>query len=400
MEDSEVVSIHLGRKFAISTIALMFSSGLAAAQPAMGGFLPIDKFVFFLAGEEDPNAEVFQSQAAGAYLVMSALAESPILVQARSAAVMTVNLMKVDRQSNGSLNLLEGSMLAPLGKFSIAGEGITFALDGKPAELRNKPWLLGEQDLAGMQGYSRDYRDGAAAYAFSEPVVRQLLAESRPVEVRVFFGSWCSHCQQVLPRVLRVAEELQGSTVELSFYGLPQGAGFSADPEAQRHLAEAARGAGAEQTRGLHQRHAAVRKCCTRQQIDIGIQAQHEQHDRARQAAHIGPQRPLEPGQAAQRRLQRAAVLQEVGVGVGQHIGRHRQWQQQRPLEDAPTGKLEQRHGHRRPAAQQRDTHADEERQQQRLGGIAAEHGLGLVREHGPGRRVEGQPGAEYAQHR
>ena len=85
-----------------------------------------------------------------------------------------------------------------------------------------------------MRAYSREYREGAASYAFSQPVVKQLQAESRPVEVKVFFGTWCPHCQTVLPRVLRVAEELTGSKVRLSFYGLPQGAGFKADPEAQR----------------------------------------------------------------------------------------------------------------------------------------------------------------------
>jgi len=93
---------------------------------------------------------------------------------------------------------------------------------------------LGLQDLNGMKAYSREYRDGASAYAYSQPIVNQLLAESRPVEVKVFFGSWCPHCQTVLPRVLRVAEELSGSKVQLSFYGLPQGPGFKADPEVKR----------------------------------------------------------------------------------------------------------------------------------------------------------------------
>jgi len=210
------------------------TGGLAAAQPAMNDFLPIDKFVFFLDGEEDANAEVYQSQSAGAYLVVPTLSESPLLVQARSAAVSTVNLMKVDRQPNGGVRLLDGAMLAPLGKFTIAGDGIEFSVDGRAAQLRNKPWLLGEQDLEAMRAYSRDYRTGADAYEFSEPLVRQLQAESRPVEVRVFFGTWCPHCQQVLPRVLRVAQELAGSQVALSFYGLPQGDGFSADPEVKR----------------------------------------------------------------------------------------------------------------------------------------------------------------------
>jgi thiol-disulfide isomerase/thioredoxin len=204
------------------------------AQPAMTGFVSIDKFGFVVGGVEDPAAEVFQSQSAGAYLVVSKLVEAPMLIQARSAEVATVDLMKVDRQADGSLQLLAEATLESLGKFTIAGEGITFGVDGKTAELRNKPWLLGEQDLAGMRAYSREYRDGAEAYETSQPVLRQLQAESRPVEIKVFFGTWCPSCQQMLPRVLRVAEELEGSRVRLSFYGLPRGPGFSADPEVKK----------------------------------------------------------------------------------------------------------------------------------------------------------------------
>jgi len=208
------------------------------AQEAMNGFLPIDKFIFMIDGEPDSEAEVFQSQAAGAYLVLASSVESPVLVQARSAAVSTVNLMKVDRQANGSVNLLAGAALGSLGKFAIAGDGIKFSVDGRAAELRNKPWLLGAQNLEGMRAYSREYREGASAYQFSQPIVSQLQAETRSVEVKVFFGTWCPHCQTVLPRVLRVAEELSDSKVKLSFHGLPQGPGFKADLEVQRFAIE------------------------------------------------------------------------------------------------------------------------------------------------------------------
>jgi thiol-disulfide isomerase/thioredoxin len=234
-QEMEIVTMRV--RLFLPTVLLCFGLAVAAslqAQEPMNGFLPIDKFVFLVDGVADSEAEVLQSQAAGAYLVLSDAVESPILVEARSAAVSSVNLMKVDRQPNGSINLLAGAALEPLGTFTIAGEGIRFAMAGREAELRNKPWLLGVQDLDGMKAYSREYREGASAYEFSRPVVGQLKAESRPVEVRVFFGSWCPHCQTVLPRVLRVAEELQGTKVRLSFYGLPRGPEFSQDPEVKK----------------------------------------------------------------------------------------------------------------------------------------------------------------------
>ncbi len=216
----------------LAALAMVAATPLAA-QPAMDDFAPIDKYVFVLDGAQLADAEIYQSASAGAFLVLAPELPSPLLVEARSATVSTVDFMKVDRRG-GRVALLPDASLAALGRFTIAGEGIEFAVDGRPAQLRNKPWLLGEQDLDGMWAYSSAYRRGADSYELSEPLVRQLRSDGRAVEVRVFFGSWCPHCEQVLPRVLRLAEELAGSTVRLSFYGLPRGAGFKEDPEVQR----------------------------------------------------------------------------------------------------------------------------------------------------------------------
>ena len=116
----------------VAVLALWATS--LAAQPAMSGFLPIDKLVFFVDGVEDSAAEVYQSQAAGAYLVISRAIESPILVQARSAVVSTVNLMKVDRQADGTVNLLPDATLESLGRFikilpSVNNHGQVYAME-------------------------------------------------------------------------------------------------------------------------------------------------------------------------------------------------------------------------------------------------------------------------------
>ena len=105
--------------------------------------------------------------------------------------------------------------------------------DGKPVELKQKPHLLGDQDLAGMKAYSRDYARLAEAYKPSAPILDRLRAEGRDVRIEVYFGSWCPACQQMVPRIMRVADELAGSNIRVDFYGLPQGDAFSRDPKAK-----------------------------------------------------------------------------------------------------------------------------------------------------------------------
>ena len=45
-------------------------------------------------------------------------------------------------------------------------------------------------------------------------------------------GSWCPHCQEAVPRVMKVDERLKGSRIRFEYYGLPYK--FSKDPETSR----------------------------------------------------------------------------------------------------------------------------------------------------------------------
>ena len=156
----------------------------------------------------------------------------------------------------------------------------------------------------------------------------------------------------------------------------------------------------AQQACHLHQRRTAFTECGAGQQVDVGIQAQHEQHRRAAQTAHVWPQWPSRTRQLTQHALQRAAELQEIGCHIGQHVSRHRQRQQQGPFELAPQRKIEQRHQRRRGTAYEGHPRPDEQHQQQRIERVLGQHGVDLVLQHRPTRSVHDEPRREHPQHR
>lgn len=206
---------------ALLASALPLSAQLSSDQPIVD-FQPAEYVVERSGSEID--AEVFRSQSAGAILVLSKQLEAPILLRLRDAKVETVNLMKVDRRGDGGLTLLPSPTLERSGSFTVAagGTGVEFTVGGRPMTLSEKPPLLGAQELAGMRAYSADYVRSAAAYSPSAPILARLRSESRPVRVEIFFGSWCPYCQQMVPRMMRVAEELASSGIDFDFYGLPR----------------------------------------------------------------------------------------------------------------------------------------------------------------------------------
>jgi len=66
----------------------------------------------------------------------------------------------------------------------------------------------------------------------SEAIVSKLSEQSSDVQITVYFGSWCGACKQMVPRIMKVAEQLAGSKINFDFYGLPRG--ITGDPEASR----------------------------------------------------------------------------------------------------------------------------------------------------------------------
>jgi thiol-disulfide isomerase/thioredoxin len=226
-----------GRLAAVSLALVGLLVAPAWGQVAPGGaltdFQPVT-YRFEVGGRPLADAEVYQSRSTGSMLILASDLEAPVLIKLREGRVETVNLMKVDKKPDGSVTLLQNPTLAPLGSYRLTSDrtGVGFDLNGEEAVLREKPHLLGNQKLESMQAYSLEYVRGAEAYAPSSPVLTKLRSQTEDVQVLVFFGSWCAACKQMVPRIMKVDEQLDGSKIRINYYGLPQGDAFKADPTA------------------------------------------------------------------------------------------------------------------------------------------------------------------------
>lgn len=211
--------------------AALLLPGAVLAQ-SYGAFMPSGDFVLEIAGVEIPEAEFFRSTSVPSVLVMTPALPAPVLVVPGARRVETINVMKLSKQGDGILSLLPGATLAPQGGFEIDGQSIRFTVDGKAVTLSPKPDLLGNHEAAGLKQYSHLYVKGAKDYRPDAATISRLKQQGQPVKVKVFFGSWCPHCQRTVPGAVRVAEELAGSKIDFDFYGVKRG--FGDDPEAKK----------------------------------------------------------------------------------------------------------------------------------------------------------------------
>ena len=226
-----------GRALCAAAVVLLLvattGSPLLAAGPPIFGFEPVG-FEVTLNGKELKGAEVYQAEAAGAFLILSEDLAAPVLLRLRDGQVETLNLMKVNHNSNGSVDVLAGATLAAQGGFQVNSDrtGVVFTVEGQTAELKEKPPLLGSQQAAGLKAYDPHYERTAEAYSPSGPIVEKLREQEQDVKVSVFFGTWCGACKQMVPRIIAVADRLEGSKITFDFYGLPPG--IAGDKEAGR----------------------------------------------------------------------------------------------------------------------------------------------------------------------
>ncbi len=216
--------------------ALILGAASAAAQmPAdalFNGFKRNGEFLFELDGEELKHAEIYLSERAASYLVIAPELASPLLISPRSGAVESVSFMKVMKRDDGTIDLLADASFNRLGAFRIAGEQIVFQVKGKDAKLRAKPPLLGGQEASALRGYKPEYAQLADQYTPEVRYLDNLRAQEGAVRVRVYFGTWCPVCGRLVPRILRLQDELKGSRVHFEYYGLPQP--MSDDPITKR----------------------------------------------------------------------------------------------------------------------------------------------------------------------
>lgn len=217
---------------ALLVLALLGAAAPATAQ-SYGDFVLSGDFALYENGQELEQAEIYRATQAAGVLVRDSSLPAPVLIAPGSQRVETINVMKLSKAGEDTLRLLPGATLEPQGGFQIKGQDIEFTVDGRTLTLGPKPPLLGSKDAEDLKEYSYLYVKRSRDYTPDPGALSRLESLSQPVKVRVFFGSWCPHCQRTVPHAVRLAEELEGSQVDFEFYGLPQG--FGNEPEAKKN---------------------------------------------------------------------------------------------------------------------------------------------------------------------
>jgi thiol-disulfide isomerase/thioredoxin len=229
MTSSRTWPLHLALALLIAGI---FAS--ASAQMIPGAGLPhdlqrISDYVLLVDGKQVP-AKMYQSDRPSAVLVTSAALPSPVLLMGSSAS--TVKPAAIEEKPGDVVTLRSDAVLTPQGAFHYTDPDIKFTVAGKPTILRVQPPMLGLRQAGEVTTHNPEYLSSAKTLAVNGQDLATLRKEGRPVTMRVYYGSWCSHCRKLVPHAIRLEQELKGSKIHFEYFGVPTG--FTSDPEVRK----------------------------------------------------------------------------------------------------------------------------------------------------------------------
>ncbi len=223
-------------RLAIAAVVAVGSLGALHAQPAdsyFSDFVPSGDWILSMDGVDKPAAKIYDSTRSQSLLIMSSDLESPVLLDIAGHTVATLNMLKVAEQPDGRIHLLADAVLAPAGAFDVLdGTSAHFKLGGHDLVLKPHPYLLGLHNGKEVLDSSVGYQWRAKHYEPDAQAIAHLRKEKRDVRILTFFGSWCPHCKEHLPLLLKVEQRVTGSHIKFDYYGLPSG--FGNDPEARK----------------------------------------------------------------------------------------------------------------------------------------------------------------------
>lgn len=205
----------------------------AGAAGAVSDFQATGEYVLEVDGK-DVKADIYHSDRSAAFLVVSPALPTPVVLQPRTQELESAAAAKITKLQDGTMVLQPDYRIGAASKFNVAGEDVLFEVGGKHAKIKERPFLLGLQSVATVRGYKPEYERNLRAYRPDPAIVQALKMLQTPVRVRVFFGSWCPHCTEHMPSIMRLEEELKGSHIAFDYYGLPRGAAMRDEPEAKR----------------------------------------------------------------------------------------------------------------------------------------------------------------------
>jgi len=181
-------------------------------------------------GKPDPSAALFERRGV-ADLVGRIGDDSWFLVRPAAQTVQRIAPEAVERHGERTIALLaepsdSGEAL------TLTPSGLTFDIAGHWLRVIPTPELLGKTTPEAFLGMCPEFQEREEAYQPDATALQEIRSCDRDVTLEIYFGSWCPHCQQILPRLIKCLRLAENDRLKVQYIGLPRR--FGGEPEVRQ----------------------------------------------------------------------------------------------------------------------------------------------------------------------
>ena len=171
-----------------------------------------------------PDVGLFQVVGKPYMLVYGVGIEPAYVISIKPQEVRPVQSSEITAKTDMEVVLAESSFLDTSPRpWGIDGRaGIVFFGGNQRIRVTRVPALVGETTLETLFTQNPLYRRGMDRYTPKQGPIARLKQVSSPIRIEVWFGSWCAHCQRVVPRFLKVMQAAGNPNLEIVYPGVPR----------------------------------------------------------------------------------------------------------------------------------------------------------------------------------
>jgi len=144
------------------------------------------------------------------------------LLQPSKRRVLTLAAGQVKLAADGPTATLSGTLPEEGTAVKLTPAALTFDVGGRFVKVLPTPPLLGEVKAEDFLNLCPDYQSDETNYQPDSKLVARLASAKKQHTVEVFFGSWCPHCQKVLPKLIKSLRMADNANLAVKWIGLPR----------------------------------------------------------------------------------------------------------------------------------------------------------------------------------
>lgn len=212
----------------ITFLACRVSSGSPGAGAAPNGasgsrvWKTAEGTQVMVIGRGDVEGRVFQSPDFQREIVVLQKGLGAWMLDLKAKQVSALPLNFVTPLPDG-LALADGATTGPPAHFTQSGADIDFQAGPFAVHVTPEPPLLGEVTLAQILDHKKIYGVAAKAYEPDKAAIATLQKLSQPIDIVVFFGTWCPSCRKWLPGFIKTLEVLNSPQIHVTWYAIDAG---------------------------------------------------------------------------------------------------------------------------------------------------------------------------------